>query len=472
MSENKNPASLTAMENQLKKTEKEISSLEKQYNDVISQIESNQIDLEFAKGFGDTEKVSLFNSNQAKLDYQSVMLATQLENARDKSEKLKKSLEELKINPQSSMEAQNLKARIDLATSSIEKSKKEANELAKNIENASKKRFKGLGVDAETINEGFEKINSKIDKFKSKIFKLVGAALVFNLIKKGLNALINVFSKFLNTNDTFTNNLNQIRANLMTAFAPIYNYVLPAINALMNALSKITGSIASFVSGIFGQTAEQAKQNAKSLYEQANAQNAVNEAQEGLASFDKLEVNNDSNLGTNGSNGGINFNGEMQVNQKLLNYLNEIKELIGNGEWFEVGSKLAKSLNKVIDNIDIKGFFKKGNEIATNIILGINGFINNFDFGLLASKLSDFILGIGSLILTCLSTIDWEAIGQAIGDFIFGIDWLGILSQFLSIVATLIEAIFKLAIGLLGSIGGHLGEWILSIWEKLKQVPT
>lgn len=378
MSENKNPASLTAMESQLKKAEKEISILEKQYNDVINQIETNQIDLEFAKGLGDTEKVSFFDNNQSKLDYQSIVLATQLENARDKSEKLKKSLEELRLNPQSSMEAQNLKARIDLATSSIEKSKKEANELAKNIEDVSKKRFKGFGVDAETINDGFKKVNSKIDKFKNKMSSLISTVFVFNLIRKGLTNLVGGFTNLLKTNDIFTSNLNQIRANLMTAFAPIYNYVLPAINTLMNALSKITGSIASFVSGIFGQTAEQAKQNAKSLYEQANAQNAVNEAQEGLASFDKLEVNNDSNSGTNGANNGINFNNTNipKVDEGILNFLNKIKQLLSqiHFDGFVNGiKKLWDSLQPFIENVG-EGLFW----FIENVLIPItNWTINN-----------------------------------------------------------------------------------------------
>ena len=81
----------------------------------------------------------------------------------------------------------------------------------------------------------------------------------------------------LKSNSQFSNSLNQIKANLMTAFVPIYNAILPAINALMSALATVTGTIATFVAGLFGKTDNQAKNNAAALQSQAQAYGDVGE---------------------------------------------------------------------------------------------------------------------------------------------------------------------------------------------------
>ena len=189
MSGNKAPASLTAMETQLKKNEKEVANLEKQYNEIINKINLNQTDLSFAKSSGNQGQISFYENNQTQLDNQSLELATKLEDAKDKSEKLRQSLNEMRLNPASSLEIKQLKAQIDLATNGLEESKKEANELAVKIEKAAKTRFKFFGIDANTISKGFDKVNTKLDKFKNKMARLIGTAMVFSLIRSGLTSL-------------------------------------------------------------------------------------------------------------------------------------------------------------------------------------------------------------------------------------------------------------------------------------------
>ncbi len=441
MSGEKAPASLTAMESQLKKCEKEITNLEQQYNDVINKINLNQTDLEFAKSTGDTSQIKSLDNNGKKLDTQSFVLATELENTRDKVERLKQSLNELKTNPQSSMEVQNLKAKIDLATNSLNKSKEEANELAINIEKCSKNRFKNLGIDAVSISDGFEKVNNKIDKFKNKISRLISTAMVFSLLRSGLSSLSNSFISLLKSNDTFANSLNQIKVNLMTAFAPIYSSVLPALNALMNALAKITGTIAIFISGLFGKTANQAKNNAKQLYSQAKAQKALNKAQkeqENLASFDKLEVNNDTDatssgdISSGGSNADLNFDGEIAYSQKLLDLLNNIKDF-------------------VLENKDLILGFLLG--LAGGILalkLGLDG-IKALGIGILLFGIVELI----SSIIDYLNDPSWENFGKIITSI--GVILLG-LGIILGSLPLAIAGIIAIIVGL-----------VVSNWEKIKE---
>lgn len=449
MSGAKAPASLTAMESQIRKNEKELISLEKQYNEVIAKIESNKIDLEFANGSNDTKRMAQLNYEQSDLDNKSFVLASQLENARDKNEKLKKSLSELKVNPSTSVEAKNLSAKIVLAEQNLNKAKSEAHSLGKNIEKIESNRLKGFGINALTVGKGFKEVNSKLDSFKRKMTRLISTAMVFSLLRRGLNNLSNGFISLLKSNDIFANSLNQIKVNLISAFTPIYNAVLPALTSLMNMLSKVTGTIAVFINSLFGNTASQAKKNAKSLYEQAKATAAVEEAQEGLASFDKLEVNNENTSQTGGSSKpNLNFDGEITYSQKLLDLLNEIKN-----------------------------FVSENKEVLLGFLGGVIGCISAIKLGLGVIKalgIGVMIYGIINLISSLIEYLNdpsWESFGaiiQSIGWIILG---LGVtIGSVPLIVAGAIALITGLVVLNWEKIKGILQNAILWIYNNLDNI--
>lgn len=408
LSFSKTPASLTTMEKELKKNEKEVENLEKQYNNLVNRIMSNNENISFSEKYENTSEVNKLQKENEKLDAQAFNLKKQLITVREKADQLKASLKELKVNPGASIEAESLKAKIDLSSESISREKEEAAKLIETIQQSNNQRFKGFGIDTSSIGEGFSNLGKKVDKFKNKMSRLVGTAMVFSLIRSGLSSLSKKFISLLKTNDQFSNNLNQIKANLMTAFAPIYNACLPAINSLMNAISKVTGTLAVFISGLFGKTASQAKENAKALYDQANAQTAVNEAQENLASFDKLEVNSDdSSSSSSGTSQGdkIDFSGEIQVSQKLLDILNGIKDFVSNH-----GQECLSLLGGLVGGI---GLFKLGLDGITSLgigimIVGIIGLIQSIidylqdpsweNFGKIISNIGLIILGLGVVI--------------------------------------------------------------------------
>lgn len=408
LSFSKTPASLTTMEKELKKNEKEVENLENQYNNLVNRIMSNNENISFSEKYENTSEVKKLQKENEEFDAQAFNLKKQLITVREKAEQLKASLKELKVNPGASIEAESLKAKIDLSSESISREKEEAAKLIETIQQSNNQRFKGFGIDTSSIGEGFSNLGKKVDKFKNKMSRLVGTAMVFSLIRSGLSSLSKKFISLLKTNDQFSNNLNQIKANLMTAFAPIYNACLPAINSLMTAISKVTGTLAVFISGLFGKTASQAKENAKALYDQADAQTAVNEAQENLASFDKLEVNSDdSSSSSSGTSQGdkIDFSGEIQVSQKLLDILNGIKDFVSNH-----GEECLSLLGGLIAGI---GLFKLGLDGITSLgigimIAGVIGLIQSIidylqdpsweNFGKIISNIGLIILGLGVVI--------------------------------------------------------------------------
>lgn len=146
-------------------------------------------------------------------------------------------------------------------------------------------------------NKGLEKAGRSASGFSRRLKEIVKGALFFNIISRALTGLTNQLGKYLSVNKNFSAALDGIKSNLLTAFQPIYDAVMPALTKLMEALESASAKMASFIAMIFGTTASQAQQNAKDLYEQANAEEAVGEAAEDaekkqkkfLASFDTIE---------------------------------------------------------------------------------------------------------------------------------------------------------------------------------------
>lgn len=436
---NKTPTSIKNLESELKRSEKEVENLEKQYQQTIDAISKKQVDLEFAQGLGKTGEVSAIKIEQGNLDTKSLELATKLENARDKAEKLKISLQEAKLNFSNSTEIQELTTQLENMNSKLSQTKNEANQTKDAIQEAFEKKH------SIKFGSGIDEIGKKIDKFKKRVTGLMLSSMLFNALSSGLTKMRNNFISLLKTNDTFSSSLNQIKANLMTAFAPIYNACLPAINSLMNALSKITGTIAMFISSLFGTSLEDAKNQAKGLSKALDdTKKSGEEASGSLASFDNLEVINDSSgsgSGGGASGSGIDYNGEIQYSQRLLDFLNAIK-------------------NFVVENKD-----------------SIIAFLMGIASGLLAIKLGcDLItsLGIGIMIFGIIKLIQdvisflkdptWEGFGKILTDI--GIILLGlalILGSIPLAVAAGIALIVGLVISNWNTICGVLasvGSWI------------
>lgn len=161
----------------------------------------------------------------------------------------------------------------------------------------------GKHITALGKNKGFEKahknasILKKLTKPLQKLGSMIRRVFVFSVITSGLRSIREGIGKYLSVNTQFMDALDGIKSNLLTAFQPIYEAVMPALTKLIETLKVVSAKFASFIAMIFGTTASQAQQNAKDLYEQANAEEAVGDAAEDaekkqkkfLASFDTIQ---------------------------------------------------------------------------------------------------------------------------------------------------------------------------------------
>lgn len=130
-----------------------------------------------------------------------------------------------------------------------------------------------------------------LDRMRRQILSQI---LVYGLLMKGLSALGTYMWSALKTNTAFSNSLNNLKVQLLTAFNPIYQAALPALTSLINALAKAMAYVAAFMSGLFGTTYAQSQKSASALNNNVKALEATGKAAEkakkSLAGFDELNV--------------------------------------------------------------------------------------------------------------------------------------------------------------------------------------
>ncbi len=165
---------------------------------------------------------------------------------------------------------------------------------------------------SRNVQRGNSGMTGGMAMFSRQLKSLIPQLVVYGLLYQGISKLSSGLWTALKTNQQFSNSLNQIKVNLMTAFYPIYSAILPAINALAYGIARVTGILASFISMLFGTTFSAAKQGASNLYDSAkaitsngsaadNASKKVKKLQSALAGFDEI---NTLNLDSGDEDGG------------------------------------------------------------------------------------------------------------------------------------------------------------------------
>ncbi len=376
-------------------------------------------------------------------------------------------------------------SKLELMESKLGQTKDEATQTGKAIQKA----FDGKKTNK--LSSSVNDISKRMTDLTKRLTGMVKTVFVFNLLSSGMNAVKNNMLSLLKTNDQFNNNLNQIKANLMTAFTPIYNACLPAINSLMNLLAKLTGTISMFVSGLFGKSLKQSTSEAKKLSNALKKTNDSSSSSNGnLASLDKLEVIGSDSAGSAGSDTDINYDTEIQYSEKLLNMLNAIKDFISNNKeeiiGFLAGCAIGVGAIKIMDiinNLDeIPGLIKNIDSVLKVagfglVILGIISVIKSViaylndpsweNFGKIISSIGLILLGFGLIIGNipliiagvCILIVGlvvkyWDQIKNSIFN---GLDWLekSLTSWFGkagTVIATFIRAVVSTIVGFFDSI--------------------
>ena len=170
--------------------------------------------------------------------------------------------------------------------------------------------------EAAAQEKAYAKSTKAARRFGKRLAGVVSSALVFSVISRGLRQITEYMGKALRTNEEFVDTSNKLKGSLLTAFQPLYETLLPAIISGMEVLAKYALVIGRFFASITGKSAEQMKENASALYDQASATEAAGDAakkaSKQISGFDEL------NVMQNQHGGSADFNLEgIDLNSKL-----------------------------------------------------------------------------------------------------------------------------------------------------------
>lgn len=110
----------------------------------------------------------------------------------------------------------------------------------------------------------------------------------------------------------------------------------------------------------------------------------------------------------------------------LADFLNGLinPRLFGN-----VGKTIAGALNTALEFLNSFGTRFKWKNFGNSIATGINKFFGTFKFSLLARTLNTWAKGLLDAMIAVIDGVKWLRIGKKIGEFLTGIDWLGICGK-------------------------------------------
>ena len=335
-------------------------------------------------------------------------------------------------------------------------------------------------------------------------------------------------NQFANSMDSIATSGMYAKNSLAAMAAPLFNALAPVIDAIVDKFVQLVNVI-NQVFSIFGgsgkwiKAVKQPQKFASAIDASGNsAKKAKKDIDNYLASFDELHVIPDSSNSSGGSGGGgsdiPDYGGmfeEVDVDSNIKDFVNQLKDAINKGDWEGVGRLLGDKVNSLVDSIDFKGFGKKvgyglnagiqvayyfldtvnfyniGHGIATflnnaldqidftfvgrllvrGVTIGFDtllGFIVAFNWGLLASKLSDGFKGAIDELSEWITKYNWSAIGssimQSLIDIIANIDYGGIVSSLFNLIANVFDAAVDLSGGAIGTLCGNIAssasEWL------------
>lgn len=204
---------------------------------------------------------------------------------------------------------------------------------------------------AEKMNAAVKKAAKSAEAFGKRIKSVVQGALVFTVITQGLSKLRDWMSDVVSTNSAASASIAKLKGALLTMVQPLVQVIIPAFTTLVKVLTAVVSVIANVVSALFGTTAAESANAAKSLNDQKNAYKGVGSAAKSaskqLASFD--EINKLSGESSGGSSADIvpDFSFMDSISDRLKNIAKDVA-LIGAGfALWKISEKLPGMLGDI-----------------------------------------------------------------------------------------------------------------------------
>lgn len=258
-----------------------------------------------------------------------------------------------------------LNASYDIAKMKLEKVNRSAEKLPgifSRTLTAAKKAFSGfssavkkvdglLGKLAEKAKAAFASITKSSDasgnavsSFGKRIRSLLLSMLVFEQIRKGLNAVFGGMQESFKNFASYSAQTNRVMSDLYSAlatlknalasaFAPIVNIAVPYLTTLISYVTKAVNAVSQLIAALTGQTSW--KRAKKQTVDYAGALDktaaSAKKAAGALAGFDDLDVLNKRDNDTGADAGGADVSDmweDVPIDSKFMEMAEKIKEIL------------------------------------------------------------------------------------------------------------------------------------------------
>lgn len=305
------------------------------------------------------------------------------------------------------------------------------------------------------------------------------------------------------------NSLGAMAGPLLESLAPAIDYIVDKFVDMFNYVNQL-------LSRLSGATTYTAAKKVASTWKDASdkSSSTAKDLKKTILAFDEInKLNGDTNGGSGTNKKSTDYSSMFEtrtIENNISSFADRIKDAFTNGKWENLGKAIGEKINEAVEMVDwsglgtkvgnlINGFFSTKywtldtinfREIGSNIAAFLNnaiatadfgmigmmlvkkltsifdagiGLFLNFDFGEMAKKVSQFIIGIFNELTRWINKQDWEAIGNKIWESIVdttkNTDFTGILVAIAKFFSALQKASAKLVIGLLKGVWNTAKEW-------------
>ena len=180
-----------------------------------------------------------------------------------------------------------------------------------------------------------------------------------------------------------------IKNSLGAAVMPILQSLVPVVNAIADAFANAANAVNQFLQALKGNTMfTRAKRYAVDYADGLKqASGAAKELKKQTFGFDELNIFNAPSSGGGGGGSGLDYS-QMFEEADVSDFMKNLKQMMNEGEWQQVGSLVAQRLNDIVANFDAAGFGSRlGAKLQNGLSIAV-GFMTNFNFRQVGAKLA------------------------------------------------------------------------------------
>lgn len=198
-----------------------------------------------------------------------------------------------------------------------------------------------------------------------------------------------------------------LKNSIGASVSPLITYFAPAIDLAVDKIVELINVVNQLFARLTGRaTWTRALKYPTEFAERAGG--ATKKVKDNIQDFDELHILRTPNGG--GGSDSMDYNNmfeETEFTQGLTDWIENLKDAIKAGRWYEAGNIIADEINKVINNIN---WGKLGTTLGNKINDMFSfawGFLHNIDFVKIGSSIATFLNN-------AINTIDTYQIGQVL----------------------------------------------------------